>query len=582
MTRILRTLAFLFLVSSGAARADEAQALVYLGETRPALVRLHVTVEGRPYQAAWDGLMGKLFAHADRNGDGSLSREEAALVPTVSYLRSRMTGAVNGRGSSNNSAAFNDLDADKDGKVTLDELKRYYRRMDFGPFQLRPAPGQGKSTQMTDTLFRLLDRDGDGKLSKEEAANAEAALHRLDLDEDEMIAADEVLPEINPYGRNVFVATAAVSVAAPTNSSFLLLGAGEPPARLTRALFDRYDKDRDGKLTRAELGLDEAAFARLDANKDGTLDAGELARWPEGPSDLELAVTLGTAQPKKPAGGLLASVVGLGRPSLRNAAVQVYPTPEARWPLASSTRREVEGGVLITHGVAQIDVRGGPSGRYRADGTRNFFLQQFRMLLKDKKDYITKAEADSSQFFGALFVFADRDGDGKLTERELNAYFDLMSQAAGCFTTLSLADHGTGLFELLDANRDGRLGPRELRTAWSRLAPWDRAGVGYLTREQIPRQFQLTLTQGPPEDARLQQGMMVRGQMASPSPAGPGRGPLWFRKMDRNGDGDVSWREWLGSEEDFRKIDTDGDGLISAEEAEKADRWMRALPQEKK
>ena len=55
--------------------------------------------------------------------------------------------------------------------------------------------------------------------------------------------------------------------------------------------------------------------------------------------------------------------------------------------------------------------------------------------------------------------------------------------------------------------------------------------------------------------------------------AGCRPGPLWFRKADVNGDGDVSRREWLGTEEDFRRIDTDG--LISLEEAIKADEWFR-------
>ena len=49
---------------------------------------------------------------------------------------------------------------------------------------------------------------------------------------------------------------------------------------------------------------------------------------------------------------------------------------------------------------------------------------------------------------------------------------------------------------------------------------------------------------------------------------GPNRGPAWFRKMDRNKDGDVSRREFLGTPEEFKKIDTDGDGLISAAEAD--------------
>ena len=59
-------------------------------------------------------------------------------------------------------------------------------------------------------------------------------------------------------------------------------------------------------------------------------------------------------------------------------------------------------------------------------------------------------------------------------------------------------------------------------------------------------------------------------------------GPLWFRKMDVNGDGDVSRREWLGSDDDFQRIDTDGDGLIDAAEAAKADEWFRKQLQTRK
>ena len=40
--------------------------------------------------------------------------------------------------------------------------------------------------------------------------------------------------------------------------------------------------------------------------------------------------------------------------------------------------------------------------------------------------------------------------------------------------------------------------------------------------------------------------------------------------MDRNGDGDVSPAEFIGSAEDFRRLDPDRDGLISTEEAERA------------
>jgi Ca2+-binding EF-hand superfamily protein len=47
---------------------------------------------------------------------------------------------------------------------------------------------------------------------------------------------------------------------------------------------------------------------------------------------------------------------------------------------------------------------------------------------------------------------------------------------------------------------------------------------------------------------------------------------LWFQKMDRNRDGYVSRREFLGTDEEFRKLDLDGDGFISVQEAEAAEK----------
>ena len=57
---------------------------------------------------------------------------------------------------------------------------------------------------------------------------------------------------------------------------------------------------------------------------------------------------------------------------------------------------------------------------------------------------------------------------------------------------------------------------------------------------------------------------------SAPPRSRPAAGPSWFRKMDRNRDGDVSPREFLGTREQFDRLDRDHDGLLSPDEAKEA------------
>ena len=58
--------------------------------------------------------------------------------------------------------------------------------------------------------------------------------------------------------------------------------------------------------------------------------------------------------------------------------------------------------------------------------------------------------------------------------------------------------------------------------------------------------------------------------MVATGAASPAAGPDWFQKMDRNHDGDVSRREFLGPRDQFDRLDRDNDGLIDPEEARAA------------
>ena len=48
-------------------------------------------------------------------------------------------------------------------------------------------------------------------------------------------------------------------------------------------------------------------------------------------------------------------------------------------------------------------------------------------------------------------------------------------------------------------------------------------------------------------------------------------GPIWFQRMDRNMDGDLTWKEFLGPRHVFEELDADHDGLIDPIEAERAE-----------
>lgn len=125
--------------------------------------------------------------------------------------------------------------------------------------------------------------------------------------------------------------------------------------------------------------------------------------------------------------------------------------------------------------------------------------------------------------------------------------------------TLTVASWPRSWFEVLDANGDGQLSVRELRAAWERLAGAEDRKAGFV---MIPdgdsRYLTLTLVHG----SRGARGIPLRKRPARD------RGPAWFQAMDRNGDGCISLREFIGTREQFRHLDRDDDGLLDPEEAE--------------
>jgi Ca2+-binding EF-hand superfamily protein len=532
-------LAALGLMSCPAAdkQADsDSQKLVYLGDRGPVLIELHLRIDGKSFRAVHRAFFDKLFDHLDRNRDGVLSREEAAAAPDANMLTSPLGLLLGLRGGRPPSRQLG-----RDGQVTRADLAASYGRAGLLPFLMADSPTQNRGVrtgpqnneppaeQLTDRLFALLDTDRDGQLSRKELEAAPALLGKLDVDEDEMLSTAELMGEAgstDPYAQ-AFLAQRRPRI---DNAPRRLLAAGD--------------------------GRDEVLAQALRAHY-GKRAPEDAARFAAKKADVSLTVHLGDRA---------------GKPVVELPAGQVLP--------AGVQARTTQEGATLQLGTARMDLAvNQPINMALPANLRNQLKTRFRQADANSDGFLDRMEARRIGF-GNLFEAMDRDGDGKVSEKEMLAWFDqietLRQQFDRSCVSLATSNQGKGLFEMLDSNGDGKLSVRELRNAHKVLARLDRNGDGKLARTEVPRHDRTTLALGPNGGrdplgravvAPRRGGPMVRGGRGSAA-----RGPLWFQKMDRNRDGDVSRKEFLGTDEQFRQIDTDGDGLISVEEAERYQR----------
>jgi Ca2+-binding EF-hand superfamily protein len=531
----------------------EAQNLFFFHDARPIFIRLHIRIDRQPFRTSWNSYLDKLFDFLDANGDGVLSKNELAHAPSPQQLLQQMQGIV--AVEPDPAPPFREVDTTPtDGRVTRRELKNYYHRAGVGALQLQIGQRQPGEDVLSDVLFRLLDRDHDGKLSQQELVAAASTLRPLDVDDDEMITVTELLDQ-RPTSGFIF---RTPLFSDKESSPAVLLEPGDSPDPLVHQLLRHYDKNHDNKLSRMEIGLDRETFDRLDRDRDGALDATELAEWPSGEPDLELIVDCGT--------------------NLAEPAITVVPRRDGTMrPLASALQRTRYGTLLLPLAETQVEfqINGDRGLSTRRRTSREEMLEKFKGADLNRNGYLEDKEVYQEPFeLVGLLRLADRDGDGRVSGKEFREYLDLQATEWRHGMVLTVADRGRTFFDFLDADHDGRLGLRELHSAWQRVSRWERNGAGHITRADIPRQFLLTFSRGRAGGSPRMDGAPGYGPAARS--VDRSRGPLWFRNMDRNRDGDLSRREFLGTDEQFRQLDTDGDGFISVEEAEAADRHWRS------
>lgn len=503
--------------------------LLFLGG-RPVFIRVRAQVDGKSLRDVRAALAGELLKINDRSGDGYIDRDEAKQVPPF-----------NGAGGNSRSLLNDWPSVDRDeptDKVSKEELAAYFDLIMGSPFALVAKPE--RATQGVD-LFSKFDSDQDGRLAVAELQMAAERIRKLDLDDDETYVIEELRPFRNPFAANDPERPAETDAGVP----FVLLGEEGSDAALVKRLRALYDDSRDGQLDASELGLTTSSLSRYDADGSGALNVTEImALLKSPPAQLEFDLALFHRKPGRTALTVARDDIG---------AVARKPTAPDQFS-ALLNRLEVQWRARST--------------RSATTDNRSFYRLEFLKADRDKNKYLDEMEFPAVGLQRADFKMVDRNSDGMVTVDEVTAFVDQDAASSQSRVLMTVGHEGKSLFELLDINLDRRLTHRELTEAVARLRSLDRDGDGYLTPAELAGRFRVNFEVGKPA-LFAAAATANRADMTAPILTNaPSDGPEWFRKMDRNRDGDVSRREFLGPVDLFRRLDANGDGLISRDEAE--------------
>lgn len=544
MTRAL----VILLVLASLASAQDAQDFVYLGP-EPVFLRVRVLVDGKDYHEPFRAWVRGIFDKIDADHDGRLSTEEAAKLPDDQSLRSAESNPV--------VRAKGNRDQNGDGWLDFEELVQAVATGAGPAMQVRllsqmlpnnrQSVSYGQPLQDVQRIFKQLDTDKDRRLVDSELRAAQAVLQKLDRDDDDSVSQQEIA-SANPYA--MYYGQQDPAYSPRPQLPFLELTWADVSAKSVRRFFQHYDKSTettaaDLVLSRTELPLSESVFQSHDANKDAVLDFDEvLALLKQSAPQVEFTLHVSDQWQRTPVIDVVCH--------------------DAR--MKDRVRRSLSGEVTLDLGLAQMELAVPASNQF---DSATFLEQQFKQADSDNNGYVELKDVRNSYYINQIFPSANSDNDDKLFLDELRKYINGRKQAGESRIVLDLEDDGRNLFEILDVNRDRRMSPSEVKALAARIPAWDADQDGALGESEVPQHFRLSARRG---QAQIP-GLNFVGRATAFGPAvigGPAAGPGWFTKMDRNSDGEVTPREFLGPPTLFTRLDLDGDGSLKANEAQSA------------
>jgi Ca2+-binding EF-hand superfamily protein len=212
--------------------------------------------------AGVEGNPDALFKKLDTNGDGVLTASEIPAEQRKFFERLLRIG-----------------DTNKDGALSREEFDAAMGKSDKPVTDINQAPsidaGSGAAKPNLDPkrLFQVLDKNKDGKLTRDEVQGRPRILAAFDRLGKESLTVEDLTAALGGGGGKK-----AAKKAQKKNAKAEKMAEGS--AAGLQPFFRALDTDHDGRLSREELSKAAELFDRLDRNHDGFLDAHELSEAP--------------------------------------------------------------------------------------------------------------------------------------------------------------------------------------------------------------------------------------------------------------------------------------------------------------
>ncbi|MCO6454456.1 MAG: EF-hand domain-containing protein [Pirellulaceae bacterium] len=505
----------------------------------PLVVEVAMTFDGQPFRLAREKLIDLMLATLERNDQRQATWQSALRNPRFAM------GRVNVQNDQQRQTILQMLDRDEDGLVDRPEVRRYlaqffqgdsfalsangYAAGWYGAGVMVRSNGQVYLSNQAD-LRTLLDVDQNGQLDEQELAGAAERLKSRDANDNDLLEINELAVSAAPGVRAGRMVAQQLAV---------LLGPTAQADTLLNAFKSRY-QNPEGQIAADSFTTLPGLSAELDQNQDGQLQADELLALNRVAPHVSLHVELGAEGP-----GLTLAALAPTLAATTDSKEQVaISLPGIRLSLAASR---------------------GAQQAYNFEQTANAYLTQYD---KDNNGYLDQDELAGN--LAQMREMWDADGDGKVYPKEIVESYQRMLAPQQSQIRAQVTSLNNSLFAALERSGDGRLSLREMRLAAERLKELDANQDGKLSPDEIPQTVSIMFGTGNPNFyfARPQAGAPA----GSNQPASAGDAPEWFQHMDRNGDGDLTLKEFLGDRQQFRQLDANGDGFIEPQEAQAAAR----------